>query len=776
MSSPRLSVLLPLYNGERFLSEAIVSVLEQTFTDFELLIVDDGSSDGSASIVRSFSARDSRIRGFFLGKNVGISAAMNRGLREARAPLIARMDCDDICAPSRFAKQVAYMDKHEDIYMLGCASVNMDEYGNRIKGLKNSKVPFAIGRKRISDCIDKGSYPLLHPTLMYRTAAVLALGGYREIFSIGEDIDLYKRMLNCYGDVFANLSSKLYFYRRYPGSSTQMNNLLKHSLVQTLIHYSSECRARGLSDPLASARELSFSSLVISAKERKRLEALHFFNSLYSFPSTKRARATFLRRADRLLDKYFPSKIELRDFPHPHLQLARASARSEAPILFLRYIRQALRYNFLIILSLLLRKVIFVLRCILEEGVEFIKRLLIFSSYGGYVNLQSSPAVSIVMTTYNRVGFISEAVASLQRQTFSNFELIIVDDGSSDGTDKVLKNIARLDKRVRLIFLEKNRGIAYAANCGIRASRAAFIARADSDDISFPRRLERQVSYMLRHPRVSILGCLSSAIDDRGRVLGGSVFLRRGGSVLRSLQQGAVPLVHSSIMLRASAFPVGGYNELFSVGAEDFDLFLRMGIPSSIPSSIPSGTSSGIFCGGLLRRRKVISKVISKVIFTNLPEVLVSYSRHGDQSTSNCAEQILRNHCYALFSARRRAMGLPDPLRNREVVDIEQASSFMSSAERACFSQDLASQRLLSDISTGKRLSNSEIFVRFNRLRAGVLSRDRFVWVALSLAHSQARRGFRLQAARFLLRSFCAAPLCSFITLYDSLRTRRYSF
>ena len=100
----------------------------------------------------------------------------------------------------------------------------------------------------------------------------------------------------------------------------------------------------------------------------------------------------------------------------------------------------------------------------------------------------------------------------------------------------------------------------------------------------------------------------------------------------------------------------------------------------------------------------------------------------------------------------------------------------MSSAERACFAQDLSSQSLLLDISSGKQISDSELWSRFSRLRAGVLARDRFVWVALSLARRQVARGFPLQATRFLFRAFCASPLWSLITLYDSLISRRYSF
>ena len=315
MSNPRLSVLMPLYNGERFLPEALESILSQTFTDFELLVVDDGSSDGSASIVRLFSARDSRIRGFFLDKNVGISAAMNRGLREARAPLIARMDCDDYCDPCRFAKQVSYMDKHAGIYMLGCRSVNTDERGNRIKG-KEYNVAFAKGSRQIFVHIRRGRYPLLHATLMYRTAAVLSLGGYREILTIGEDDDLYERMLTHYGCVFANLSNILYFYRRISSSNTRQYNSKKHRWVIALIRYSAEFIRQGLSDPLDFVKDLSFPPLATPKDEFniiKFLFYLHLYrNSLSEF--SDQTKSVYKLKMTRAKLSHLPKSSKIREF------------------------------------------------------------------------------------------------------------------------------------------------------------------------------------------------------------------------------------------------------------------------------------------------------------------------------------------------------------------------------------------------------------------------------------------------------------------------------
>ncbi len=290
MSNPRLSVLMPLYNGERFLLEALESILSQSFTNFELLIVDDGSSDRSASIVRSFCARDKRIRGFFLRKNVGIATAMNIGLREVRAPLVARMDCDDFCSSSRFARQVSYMDSHPDIYMLGCRAVNIDEAGNMVDGIESYKIQFVMGRRRIASRICLGDYPLLHATLMYRTAPLLALGGYRELFTIAEDDDLYERMFVRYGYVFANLSSVLYFYRRYSSSNTEQYKTRERRWIGELIRHSSACVRRGLSDPIDFVKHLSFPSLANPMDKFNIIDFLfylHVYKKLLSRPSNQ---------------------------------------------------------------------------------------------------------------------------------------------------------------------------------------------------------------------------------------------------------------------------------------------------------------------------------------------------------------------------------------------------------------------------------------------------------------------------------------------------------
>jgi glycosyltransferase involved in cell wall biosynthesis len=119
MTSPRISVLMPVYNGGDYLRPAIESILNQSFRDYEFLIIDDGSTDSSRAIADSFI--DPRIRRINNGRNLGLIATLNHGIELARGVYIARMDCDDISFPERFARQVAFLDAHPEVTVCGTA-------------------------------------------------------------------------------------------------------------------------------------------------------------------------------------------------------------------------------------------------------------------------------------------------------------------------------------------------------------------------------------------------------------------------------------------------------------------------------------------------------------------------------------------------------------------------------------------------------------------------------------------------------------------------------
>lgn len=189
---PLISVILPVYNGERYLAAAVQSILAQTCADFELLIVDDGSTDSTADIVRQFAAADARVRVLWQDHG-GIVAGLNRGLAEARGELIARMDADDIARPERFAKQVEFLRRHPACVAMGTAMLYVDPEGAPIDTQETETDPDTLLRNLLLLNPD-GKSGLAHPTVMMRRTVVLAVGGYRSNFEATEDIDLWLRL------------------------------------------------------------------------------------------------------------------------------------------------------------------------------------------------------------------------------------------------------------------------------------------------------------------------------------------------------------------------------------------------------------------------------------------------------------------------------------------------------------------------------------------------------------------------------------------------------
>ncbi len=128
-AAPVVSVLMPTYNGERFLRPAIESILNQTFRDFELIVIDDGSRDQTAEILREFAARDNRILVLTNERNLGIAAATNRGLAAARGEFVALQDHDDISLPHRIQTELEFLHSHPEIALVGSAATLIDENG-----------------------------------------------------------------------------------------------------------------------------------------------------------------------------------------------------------------------------------------------------------------------------------------------------------------------------------------------------------------------------------------------------------------------------------------------------------------------------------------------------------------------------------------------------------------------------------------------------------------------------------------------------------------------
>jgi glycosyltransferase involved in cell wall biosynthesis len=183
-----VSVLMPVRNARRYLGKAVESVLGQTCGDFEFLIIDDGSTDGSLEILKRYAARDARIR-LTSRPNKGLAATLNELIDQARGEFIARMDADDVSLPERFQHQVDYLRAHPECVLVGCRAWYCDAEGDPIYEYPT------LGDHEAIDAFHfqmKGP-ALIHPSVMMRRDAVLAVGKYRD-FAIAEDVDLFLRL------------------------------------------------------------------------------------------------------------------------------------------------------------------------------------------------------------------------------------------------------------------------------------------------------------------------------------------------------------------------------------------------------------------------------------------------------------------------------------------------------------------------------------------------------------------------------------------------------
>jgi glycosyltransferase involved in cell wall biosynthesis len=262
---PAVSVILPVYNGEKFLRPAIESILNQTFGDFELILINDGSSDGTEKIIQEFS--DSRIVYLNNGENLGLSRSYNRAINIARGAYIARMDADDISEPKRFERQVSFLKRHPHVDIVGSSVTFIDEKGNK-RGMRLRQEDHTL--IKFSSLF---STPLMHPAIIGK-ASLFKSHHYNENLHNSEDYELWSRLLFETDTHFANIREPLLQYRTFPNSFTQTLNLDKrtvsaHNTIKNIGHYI-----------VLTERE---KRLIVYLRQEKRLSALDLISIFFIY-------------------------------------------------------------------------------------------------------------------------------------------------------------------------------------------------------------------------------------------------------------------------------------------------------------------------------------------------------------------------------------------------------------------------------------------------------------------------------------------------------------
>lgn len=207
---------MSVYNGERFLRASIESLLSQSLHDFECIIVDDASTDGTASILKGYAAKDPRILVLANTQNLGLTKSLNRAIGASKGAYVARMDADDVSHPARLEKEAAFLDQHPGYALVGTWATIIDERDAPLRTIR-----YPAESKELKRALIRYN-PFFHSSIMMRRDALDAVGAYDERWKFAQDYELYFRIARRYD--IANLPEVLLAYRESAGSITGKKN------------------------------------------------------------------------------------------------------------------------------------------------------------------------------------------------------------------------------------------------------------------------------------------------------------------------------------------------------------------------------------------------------------------------------------------------------------------------------------------------------------------------------------------------------------------------
>ncbi len=325
---------MPVFNGAPYLRQSVRSVLSQTLNELELIVVDDGSRDGSRAILEDFARSDPRIRLIAHDENAGVTSARNEAWRQARAPYIAVLDSDDVALPERLSRQVEYLDAHPSVAAVGGAVITVDSRGRRFATTR-----FATSDSAIRSTLERRS-PLAHPAVLLRRSALEGVGGYR--LDRAEDYDLWLRLSERWN--LANLAAPVILYRLHPNQMS-VRTLESQTWGRLVAQIAARDRRAGRQDPLEGVEVVEPGLLselridpaeVAAAVENDRLHWASLLAALGHEESATELLAGSRITPDGRLASAFAAATDLRR--------AELSLRSGKPLVAARHVLRAAQY------------------------------------------------------------------------------------------------------------------------------------------------------------------------------------------------------------------------------------------------------------------------------------------------------------------------------------------------------------------------------------------------------------------------------------------------
>lgn len=522
---PSVSVIIPLKDRVELLEATLDSLRAQTLTDFEALICDNGSTPDSLARVKTIISGDPRFQ-LLTTTSPGAPAARNLGACSASSDLVIFLDSDDLLAPTCLEQRVRFMHEHPslDFAVYDCALFN-DTPGDASLRWNIDKPIDDLDRLLAGDVPWQTTGPI------WRNSALAKFDPWDEQCLAGQDWEFHIRALAA--GLRYEKTGVIDFYWRQPGSRQSVSQLsgqadrvrARPALLERLV------RAVERSGALTESRKRAFAGLLFAAA-RQTAEKVSRTESRNVW---KRAKQLGLvsGRAYRQGWRYFA----LWKFPSLQQRQLRKIEQSWPPEMLPR------------------------------KSATFLKAPL---------DPDRAPAISVLMCVYNGREYLASAIDSILRQTFRDFEFVIVDDGSTDNSKQIIERYAAEDLRIKLIS-RPNTGLARALNDGLAACRGEFIARMDADDIALPVRFETQIAHLRAHPECVIVGANVQLIDPNDLPIGLLEHKQSHEQIDTELLKGnGGALCHPVTMMRRTAVEQVDRYRVHYNNSEDLDLFLRL--------------------------------------------------------------------------------------------------------------------------------------------------------------------------------------------------------
>ncbi|PSB52488.1 glycosyl transferase [filamentous cyanobacterium Phorm 6] len=508
--APQVSVIIPAYNGDRYIVQAVESVLAQTFTDYEIIVVDDGSTDETYQVLQPYF---DRIR-YVYQENRGVAAARNRGIQEAKGKFIAFLDQDDFFAPDKLAAQIALFHQQPSLGIVNSGWRLVNNQGETISDI----TPWLYFPK-----LDLETWivqmPVLPSAMMFSRQWLELAGGFNSEFDSVDDSDLVLR-LAVLGCEAAWLHQVTVSYRQH-----DQNVSIKKALKQANLFITLKQKFFQLPDLPPHIREL---------------ENPAFYEAL-----------TWM--AWQLYYSSYP--VEAVEFFQKSLRYSPYSAKQTVTDWLKRLAAIAKAYG---------RTIDF----------QVLRNLSQWKQLMASIIPSKTPRVSVIIPAYNCERYISIAVESAIEQTYQDWEIIVIDDGSTDNTRQILEPYRDV---IQYVYQE-NQGAAMARNRACELAKGEFLAFLDADDFFLPEKLAKQIACFEADPSLGMVQNGWLMVDETGKDICASLPWEAAPNLDLETFVVYKNVRPSAMMLRREWWErLGGFDPRFPP-TEDLDFALRLAL------------------------------------------------------------------------------------------------------------------------------------------------------------------------------------------------------